>query len=219
MKAVVIASGGLDSTTLIYYLQQQGYELELLSFDYGQKHRKELEFAKWHADTLSIPWQRVDLSNILPLLKGSALTDAIQVPHGHYQEETMRITVVPNRNAIMLSIAWGFACSIGADIVAFGAHAGDHFIYPDCRQEFIDKLNAALQVGTDHVNLKLYAPFINKTKGQIVTIGAGLNVPYLHTWTCYEGKELHCGKCGACVERKEAFVSAGLPDPTEYRHA
>jgi 7-cyano-7-deazaguanine synthase len=219
MKAVAIVSGGMDSVTLAHLLKDEGDKLHLLSFDYGQRHSREIECAKWHADFLGAEHTTIDISGIRPLLKGSALTDDIAVPHGHYEEETMRATVVPNRNAIMLSIAWGFACSINADILACGVHAGDHFIYPDCRGEFIDAMEQAMQVGTvghRKDDLSIYTPFLNKTKTDIAAIGGELGVQYDHTWTCYEGGEKHCGKCGACTERKEAFRDSGVPDLTEY---
>jgi 7-cyano-7-deazaguanine synthase len=219
-SAVAIVSGGMDSVTLAYQLKAEGYDLTLLSFDYGQRHRKELEFALWHADNLDAAFFILDISGIRPLLKGSALTDDINVPHGHYAEESMRLTVVPNRNAIMLSIAWGVACSQEADVLACGVHAGDHHIYPDCRPAFVEELNKALRTGTDghrSERLELYAPFLDKTKTDIAAIGGELNVPFGKTWTCYEGRELHCGKCGSCTERKEAFHDSGVEDPTEYR--
>ena len=219
-KAVVIVSGGMDSVTLAYQLKHEGDDLTMISFDYGQRHGKELGMASWHADKLAASSFLLDISGIQPLLKGSALTDDIEVPHGHYAEDSMKLTVVPNRNAIMLSIAWGVACSQGADILACGVHAGDHHVYPDCRPEFIENLNSALRVGTDghrSEGLELYAPFIHKTKTDIAAVGGELGVPYEMTWTCYEGLDLHCGKCGACTERKEAFRDSGVPDVTEYR--
>lgn len=219
MKAVAIVSGGMDSVTLSHWLKAQGYDLELVSFDYGQRHRRELECAKHQAQLLGAEHTIIDISGIRPLLKGSALTDEVAVPHGHYAEESMRLTVVPNRNAIMLSIAWGLACSSGADLLACGVHAGDHHIYPDCRPAFIDELGQALLTGTvgHRVDeLKLIAPFVNKTKTDIAAIGGKLGVPFEHTWTCYEGGEVHCGKCGSCTERKEAFCDSGVPDPTVY---
>jgi len=219
MKAIAIVSGGMDSVTLAHWLKAQGYDLELVSFDYGQRHRRELECAKHQAQLLGAEHTVIDISGIRPLLKGSALTDEVAVPHGHYAEESMRLTVVPNRNAIMLSIAWGLACSSGADLLACGVHAGDHHIYPDCRPAFIEELGQALLTGTvgHRVDeLKLIAPFVNKTKTDIAAIGGKLGVPFEHTWTCYEGGEVHCGKCGSCTERKEAFRDSGVPDPTVY---
>lgn len=220
MKAVAIVSGGMDSVTLAHWLNAQSYDLHLISFDYGQRHRRELECAAWQAQHLGAAHTVIDISGIRPLLKGSALTDDLAVPYGHYAEESMRLTVVPNRNAIMLSIAWGLACSSEADVLACGVHAGDHFIYPDCRPEFIEQLEQALRTGTvGHRNdgLRLIAPFVDKTKTDIAAIGGRLGVPFQHTWTCYEGGDVHCGRCGACTERREAFRDSGVPDPTEYR--
>lgn len=220
MKAVAIVSGGMDSVTLAHWLKGVYRDLHLISFDYGQRHRRELECAAWQAEHLGAQHTIIDISGIRPLLKGSALTDDVAVPHGHYAEETMRATVVPNRNAIMLSIAWGLACSDEADVLACGVHAGDHFIYPDCRPEFIASLNESLRIGTvghRKDSLELIAPFVNHTKTDIAAIGGTLEVPFEHTWTCYEGGEIHCGQCGACTERKEAFRDSGVPDPTEYR--
>lgn len=220
MKAVAIVSGGMDSVTLAHWLKGVYSDLHLISFDYGQRHRRELECAAWQAQYLGAEHTIIDISGIRPLLKGSALTDDVDVPHGHYAEETMRATVVPNRNAIMLSIAWGLACSSEADVLACGVHAGDHFIYPDCRPEFIAALNESLRIGTvghRKENLELIAPFVDQSKTDIAAIGGRLDVPFAHTWTCYEGGEVHCGKCGACTERKEAFRDSGVADPTEYR--
>lgn len=219
MKAVAIVSGGMDSVTLAYLLKSQGYDLELVSFDYGQRHSRELECAKHQAELLGANHTVIDISGIRPLLKGSALTDEVEVPHGHYAEESMRLTVVPNRNAIMLSIAWGLACSTGADVLACGVHAGDHFIYPDCRPAFVESLEAALRIGTEghrQEGLQLIAPFVHMSKTDIAEVGGMLGVPFEHTWTCYEGGEVHCGKCGSCTERKEAFRDSGVPDPTTY---
>lgn len=205
--------------TLAYWLKSQGYDLHLVSFDYGQRHRRELECAAWQASHLQAEHTIIDISGIRPLLKGSALTDDVAVPHGHYAEETMRATVVPNRNAIMLSIAWGLACTSEAEVLACGVHAGDHFIYPDCRPQFIDQLDIALRTGTQghrSDELGLIAPFVHKTKTDIAAIGGELGVRFDQTWTCYEGGEVHCGKCGACTERREAFRDSKVADPTTY---
>jgi 7-cyano-7-deazaguanine synthase len=218
-KAIAIVSGGLDSVTLAYLLHAEGYNLHLLSFDYGQRHKKELAFAELCAKRLNAEFDVVDLSILGKHLKGSALTDDISVPDGHYAAPNMAITVVPNRNAIMLSIAYGIAVAENAELVAIGAHGGDHFIYPDCRPEFIasfDSMQRHAVKGFGHPKLRLEAPFLHLGKHQIVKLGSVLQVPYGDTWSCYKGGEKHCGTCGTCVERKEAFELAGVLDPTEY---
>jgi 7-cyano-7-deazaguanine synthase len=218
-KAIAIVSGGLDSVTLAYLLHAEGYTLHLLSFDYGQRHKKELAYAELCARRLNAEFDIIDLSNFGKFLKGSALTDDIEVPDGHYAEPTMAITVVPNRNAIMLSLAYGIAVAENAEIVAIGTHGGDHFIYPDCRPGFITAFDAMQRhavEGFGNPKLRLEAPFLYMGKHQIAKIGSTLQVPYADTWSCYKGGTKHCGKCGTCVERKEAFELAGVPDPTEY---
>ena len=218
-KAVAIVSGGLDSVTLAYLLASEGFSLHLLSFDYGQRHHKELKYAKSCAERLDAEFDVVDISGGGRLLKGSALIDDVPVPHGHYAAPNMAITVVPNRNAIMLSIAYGVAVAEGAGIVATGVHAGDHFVYSDCRPEFIDafdKMQRKAVEGFGDESLRLYAPFGEWSKAAIVTTGARLGVPYADTWSCYEGGEVHCGRCGTDVERKQAFREAAVSDPTEY---
>ncbi len=220
MKAIAIVSGGLDSVTLAHVLKAEGYDLHLLSFDYEQRHAKELKCAERCAEVLGARWSLVNLSTVAPLLTGSALTDAIPVPDGHYAAENMRITVVPNRNAVMLAIAYAAAVSEQADIVAIGVHGGDHFIYPDCRPEFVQAFDAMERLATrGHARpgLRLLAPFLHLTKADIVRQGAALGVDYAATWSCYKGGALHCGKCGTCVERKEAFELAGVVDPTIYQ--
>jgi len=217
MRTLVVFSGGMDSTTLVWSLRSQGHEVSLVSFDYGQRHRRELRSATDVARHLDVEHQTIDLTGLRPLLKGSALTDAsVDVPHGHYESETMKATVVPNRNAIMTSIAWGIAVAEDMDAVALGIHAGDHAIYPDCRPEFHKAIEVALQLGTDRLSMKLLAPFIRMTKTDIAKLGGALGVRYDLTWTCYEGGEVHCGKCGACQERQEAFRDSEVSDVTEY---
>jgi 7-cyano-7-deazaguanine synthase len=217
--AIAIVSGGLDSVTLAYLLHAEGYELHLLSFDYGQRHKKELAYAERCAKRLDAAFDIVDLSSVGQFLKGSALTDAIPVPDGHYAAPNMAITVVPNRNAMMLSIAFAVAVAEKAQVVAMGVHAGDHFIYPDCRPEFIasfDTMQHLAIEGFGDPHLKLETPFIHLGKHQIVQLGLALHVPFVDTWSCYKGGEKHCGTCGTCYERKEAFELAGVPDPTIY---
>lgn len=217
--AVSLISGGLDSITLAHQLKSEGYDLFLLAVDYGQRHKKELEFARRCAQCLSARFETIDLSGVGRLLRGSSLTDDIEVPEGHYAAANMAVTVVANRNAIMLAIAYGVAVAEQADVVAAGFHTGDHAIYPDCRPEFVRTFDAMERVATEgyaRPTLRLYAPFVRVDKSDIVRIGTRLGVPFEDTWSCYKGLERHCGRCGTCVERKEAFALAGVPDPTLY---
>ena len=219
-RAVVIVSGGMDSVTLAYLLNSEGYDLHLLSVDYGQRHRKEISYAKRCAERLETAFDIADLSQVGCLLSGSALTDDVEVPHGHYAAENMAVTVVPNRNAIMLSIAYGVAVARNASLVACAVHAGDHYVYPDCRPQFVEALDAMQRQaveGFGDPGLRLHTPVVHKTKAEIVEIGTSLGVPYEDTWSCYEGGEIHCGLCGTCNERKEAFQLTNAPDPTKYR--
>ncbi len=218
-KAIAIVSGGLDSVTLACLLHSTGHTLHLLSFDYGQRHKKELLFAERCARRLDAAFDVVDLSSVTRFLKGSALTDTIPVPDGHYAAANMAITVVPNRNAMMLSVAYAVAVAEQANIVAIGVHAGDHFIYPDCRPAFIsafDTMQRLAVEGFGHPELRLEAPFMHLGKHDIVKLGVDLEVPYADTWSCYKGDEKHCGTCGTCVERKHAFRDTQVLDPTIY---
>lgn len=215
-KIVVCYSGGLDSTTLLYKLHAAGAQVSALMFDYGQRHRCELRFAEAHCRQLGIESMTADVRSLRPLLAGSSqTTEGIAVPEGHYTAETMKATIVPNRNMIMLSIAAGWAVSRKYDAVAYAAHAGDHAIYPDCRPAFADAVAAALRLSDWHP-VQLLAPFVKLTKADIVAEAAKLGVPLAQTWSCYQGSEIHCGRCGTCVERREAFEIAGIIDPTEY---
>ena len=216
MKALVLFSGGLDSTVLAAQLQADGVETRLLSIDYGQRHAKELDKAEKIAHALGLPHRILRLSDLGPLLGGSSLTDdQVELPEGHYAEESMKATVVPNRNMILLALAGGHALSIGFDTIAYAAHAGDHTIYPDCRPEFADAMEKALGLA-DWQNLNLHRPFVNFRKEELVRKGNELGAPLELTWSCYAGRDKHCGKCGTCVERKEAFALAKVEDPTEY---
>ena len=216
MKMVLIYSGGLDSTVLLYHLLAEGYTVSTLSVNYGQRHQCELEHAARICRRTHVPHQIADLSSIQPLLSGSSLTSPeIAVAEGHYTEATMKSTVVPNRNMILLSIATGYALSSGAEQVAYAAHSGDHAIYPDCRNEFADAMAEAIRL-CDWKTVKLTRPFVNWTKTDIVRRGAELKVPFEQTWSCYKGNTVHCGRCGTCIERREAFDRASLDDPTTY---
>lgn len=211
-KALVLFSGGLDSTTMIAYLQSQGYDVSAFGLDYGQKHRKEIESAKIIAKKLGVKYH---LHKVQPFGTSSALTGSSEVPDGHYEDESMKITVVPNRNMIIIALATAYAIDNGITKIMYGAHYGDHAIYPDCRESFYEAMNYALNL-CDYSKIELVAPFIRIRKDQIVSIGADLGVPYELTWSCYKGNEKHCGKCGTCQERIEAFKLAGIEDPTVY---
>ena len=216
MKAVVLFSGGLDSTVLVQQLIHDQASVRLLSINYGQRHKKELSHSSRIATSMNLPHRILDLPDLAELLSGSSLTDSsVELPEGHYAEESMKSTVVPNRNMILLAMAAGYALSIDFDTVAYAAHAGDHTIYPDCRPVFADAMQNALQLA-DWKDLRLHRPFVNLTKAELVRIGAKLGAPLHLTWSCYAGDESHCGKCGTCVERKEAFEVAKITDPTEY---
>ena len=217
MKAVVLFSGGLDSTVLASHLLSQGAEVRLLSIDYGQRHAKELAHGEALAKHMNLPRKSLLLPDLGDLLKGSSLTDdSVELPEGHYAEESMKATVVPNRNMILLALAGGYALSSGFDTIAYAAHAGDHFIYPDCRPEFAEAMEKALGLA-DWNDLSLYRPFVDMTKADLVSLGTELGTPLEMTWSCYAGMDIHCGKCGTCVERKEAFELAKVHDPTKYK--
>lgn len=213
-KAILIHSGGLDSSTLLYDLLDKGYKVYTISFDYGQKHKKELVCAVTLAKKLEIEHKIIDISSVNQVLD-STLTREDKIPEGHYEEESMKQTVVPNRNMIMLSIATAYAVSLKIDEVYFGAHAGDHAIYPDCRLQFVKRMNLVTEIANYHP-VKIIAPYLKLTKGEIVKIGKKLMVDFSLTWTCYNGRNKACGKCGACQERLEAMKFADIIDPIEY---
>jgi 7-cyano-7-deazaguanine synthase len=216
MKVVLIFSGGLDSTTLLYDLLSQGHKVYCLSVNYGQRHGVELLAAQKICAARWVVHQIADLRGLQPLLKGSSQTDPlVEVPEGHYAEESMKLTIVPNRNMLMLAVAGAWAIGLKADVVAYAAHAGDHAIYPDCRDEFARALGEALALADWH-SVQLLRPYVHLSKADIVKRGNELGVPFEETWSCYKGGTIHCGRCGTCVERREAFQLAGLIDPTAY---
>lgn len=216
--SVAVFSGGLDSTTMVYHMLEKGMKPHLLSFDYGQRHKKELLFAKTTAQYLELRWNIVDLCSVTNLFKGSALTDpTVDVPEGHYAEDSMKATVVPNRNMIMLSIAAGVAVANNYQFVAIGVHAGDHAVYPDCRPDFIHSMQSTVGLANEGFGRPgMYAPFIRHDKTYIAMRAGELNVPIHKTWSCYKGGNVHCGLCGTCVERIEALYLADVKDPTVY---
>jgi 7-cyano-7-deazaguanine synthase len=211
----------MDSATLLHLALSQDEQVEAVSFDYGQRHRKELEYARDLCGRLGVRHDVVDISTIRFHIGGSALTaDDIEVPEGHYESDNMKLTVVPNRNAIMLSVAFGIAVARGAERVGAAMHAGDHAVYPDCRPAFVEAFNTMQGVaveGHGHPGLHLWTPFIRKTKTEIAAMGGTLQVDYSLTWSCYKGLDLHCGVCGTCYERREAFRDSGVVDPTLYQ--
>lgn len=217
-RAVVLCSGGIDSATLAYKVAEAGALERLVSFDYGQRHRREIERAAAIASRLGARHDVVDIAGLGRFLTSSSLiSGGDAVPDGHYAESTMKSTVVPNRNAIMLSIAFGIAAGAKADAVGIAVHGGDHFIYPDCRRAFVEAFRAMQDCALEDIwQVALYAPFVNTDKTGIVREGARLGVPFALTWSCYKGGEKHCGRCGTCVERAEAFHLAGVADPTAY---
>lgn len=217
MNTLVVCSGGLDSVSLAHKCAGEGYLAALVTFDYGQRHVREIGFAREAAARLSVPFHLIDIGPIGAVLTGSALTDDVAVPDGHYAEDTMKATVVPNRNAIMLTVAFGLAAAQGMDAVALAVHGGDHFIYPDCRPDFIDAFRLMQARALDgYASVDLHAPFVDRTKADIVREGARFGTPFERTWSCYKGGETHCGRCGTCVERREAFHLADVADPTLY---
>lgn len=213
-NSVIIVSGGMDSITLLYDHKD---EIALgISFDYGSNHNaREIPFAKMHCERLGIKHITINLDFMHQYFKSSLLEGAETIPEGHYADDNMKSTVVPFRNGIMLSIAIGIAESNNLDQVFIANHGGDHTIYPDCRPEFINAIDAAATAGT-YNNVKVVAPYTKITKSDIARIGKKLGIDYTETWSCYKGGEVHCGKCGTCVERKEALAEAGIEDKTIY---
>lgn len=216
MKVVVLCSGGMDSVTALHWARRKHEVVAAVSFDYGAKHNhREIPFAVEHARAIGARHEIIALDFVNRLFASDLLRSGGEIPEGHYEAENMKQTVVPFRNAIMLSIACGFAESVGAEALVIAAHGGDHAIYPDCREDFMRAMGDAMRLGT-YAGLELLRPFIALTKGGIAAEGKRLGVDFARTWSCYKGGAIHCGKCGTCVERREAFAQAGQADPTEY---
>ena len=216
MKVCVLLSGGMDSVTALHHAAQEHEVVSALSFDYGSKHNaSEIPCARWHANQLAVPHIVIAMPFINQHFASDLLQSGGDIPDGHYAEENMKRTVVPFRNGILLAIAAGFAESRGAQGLVIAAHSGDHAIYPDCREPFMQAMAEAIRSGT-YERLEVLRPFINTDKTGIAKRGAELGVDFSKTWSCYKGGTIHCGTCGTCVERREAFLLAGLPDPTTY---
>lgn len=223
-KIVLLFSGGLDSTVLLSTLVGE-YDVYALSINYGQKHARELASAMQIAaeynngsliDKGGVWLKQLDLTECAELVNNSALTDPMtDIPEGHYTDKLMKSTVVPNRNMMMISLAASYAINIGAGAVAYAAHAGDHAIYPDCRPGFISKMRAVLRL-CSFEPVELIAPFVEHDKTHIVNTGKLFDAPLHLTWSCYNGGDIHCGRCATCVERLEAFWKASVVDPVEY---
>ena len=214
-SGVQILSGGMDSVTLLHFLvKHRKCEMTALSFDYGQKHKKELECARKNCEELGVEHHVIELPFVTALWKSALLSGGSAIPEGHYEAENMKQTVVPNRNMIMSAIAVGFGQSHGLQFLSLGVHAGDHAIYPDCRAEFIDAFRKTVELSDWHP-FTVFAPFQRMTKVEILEIGLQLSPPvnYANTWTCYKGEAKPCGKCGACQERLEAFAALNVEDP------
>ena len=213
-KSLIILSGGMDSVTLLH--EYKDSIALAVTFDYGANHAgKEIPLAKLHCDRLGIRHIVIPLDFMRQYFKSSLLEGGEAIPEGHYTDENMKSTVVPFRNGIMLAIACGIAESNGLQYVMIANHAGDHAIYPDCRGTFISSMSEAMSYGT-YEHIKIMAPYTSLTKGEIALQGKEMGLDYSETWSCYKGGEKHCGKCGTCVERKEALAFAGISDPTEY---
>jgi 7-cyano-7-deazaguanine synthase len=219
MKILVLLSGGMDSVTALHWAAREHEVVGTVSFDYGAKHNaKEIPMAAWHAAQVGVKHEVIVLDFVNRLFASDLLQSGGEIPEGHYADENMKKTVVPFRNGIMLAIACGLAESRGAEGLVIAAHSGDHAIYPDCREPFMQAMADAMMHGT-YASIRLLRPFIDCDKAEIARRGAALGVDYAHTWSCYKGGDIHCGKCGTCVERREAFINAGMPDPTVYESA
>ncbi len=204
----------MDSTTMLH---EFAHRIALaITFNYGSNHNaREIECARYNCALLGIELIVVDMPFVGELFESSLLSGADAIPEGNYDDNNMKSTVVPFRNGIMLSVAAGMAESRGLKHVMMANHGGDHAIYPDCRRGFVDAMSAAIAEGTyDHITI--LAPYTDITKTDIARRGAALGIDYSHTYSCYKGGEKHCGRCGTCTERRQAFADANIPDPTDY---
>ena len=210
-KILIIFSGGVDSFTLMHTALKKLYYVEAISFNYGQKHVKEISYAKKACQELDVKHEIVNL-DIGNILSHSALVGRKNIPEGNYDKEKMKQTVVPNRNMVMISVAASLAIKNKLDYLWYAAHSGDHEIYPDCRPEFIAKMSEVLSI-CDYHKINFEAPFQDLSKSEIIKVGLDMNLDYSKAWTCYEGKEKPCSKCSACLERAASFQANQAKDP------
>lgn len=218
MNVCVLLSGGMDSVTALHEAHRAHQVTHALSFDYGSKHAaRELACAAAQCALLGVPHRIIALPFIQETFASNLLSGGGEIPDGHYAEDSMKQTVVPFRNGILLAIAAGFAESTGASGLVIAAHSGDHAIYPDCRPGFMRAMSEAIAEGT-YAQLEIIAPFLKISKAEILQRGLALGIDYTQTYSCYKGGPRHCGRCGTCVERREAFLLAGALDPTPYEH-
>lgn len=216
--SIVSLSGGMDSATLLAHVLSQDREVLAVGFDYGSKHglwerQKAIELCSHY----NVPYRQLDLCSLMKGFRSNLLRDGGAIPEGHYEEESMKLTVVPARNIIFSSVLAGIAWNEGASEIYVGIHAGDHAIYPDCRPDFFLGMKTAIWHGTDS-RACLFAPFLFMTKAEILRQGLALKVPYQHTRTCYVDDAIACGKCGSCCERREAFMLNNAEDPIPYKY-
>lgn len=215
-SSIVLLSGGLDSTVLLAKLVAGKRRVLAMGVNYGQRHVREIDAARAICAHYGVEYRLADLRSISAFFGKNSLTDTqVDVHEGAYTEEGMKNTVVPARNLLLISLATAWAIAEKCDTIAYAAHGGDHAIYPDCREEFAEKLDAVVRISDWHP-VRLERPFVGMNKGEIARIGKQLGAPLHLTWSCYNGGETHCGKCATCLERIEAFRTAGIPDPTEY---
>ena len=215
-KVVVLLSGGVDSVCALYHSKEQYDVISALSFNYGRKHNhKELPHASYHCEKLNIPHVVVNIDFINKYFGNGLAENNINIPDSSFNKEDIKKHFVPFRNGIMLSIAAGFAESNGVLGVVIAAHSGDYSIYPDCREKFLKSMLHSIETGT-YNGVKIIRPFVFMTKDQVTKIGRELGVDFARTWSCYKGNEKHCGECDTCIDRKNAFSSAGIADPTDY---
>jgi 7-cyano-7-deazaguanine synthase len=219
MKTIIVFSGGLDSTTLLYHMRSLNADVAALTVNYNQRHSKEIEYAKNLCASLNVQHRVIDIPGLQGVLGVNALTSSqADVPEGEYRDDTIKVTTVPNRNMILLSVAIAWASALKFDSVAFGAHSGEHTNYPDCKPPFAKAMDAVARV-CDWAPIEVLCPFVDWNKGDIVKRGIELNVPFEKTWSCYNGRQFHCGKCSTCMDRLQAFRQAGIQDPAEYESA